>query len=172
MVDYHSIVRLIVKLFGVGLVVYGAVTLSVYLPSILLQTQRWDETTTALVLSYIMPLVTPFLVGALLWFFPATIANTVIRDTPSAKEIKADWSFELERVGVSLLGLYLLYRGVSDIIFQMVAHRARVAILGDVRAPDDYSALIAATIAELVIAILFVVQSRGIVNLLRKTRGQ
>jgi len=172
MIDYHSIVRLMVKLFGAGLVVYGAVTLSAYLSSLFLQTQRWDETTTALVLSYIVPLVTPFLVGALLWFFPATIANTVIRVTPSAKEFKAEWHFEFERIGVSLLGLYLLYRGISDIIYQVMAHRSKVAILGEIRAPDDYSALVTATIAELVIAILFVFQSRGIVGLLRKARGR
>ena len=167
MIDLHSIVRLVLKLSGVGLIVYGAVSLATYLPSLLISRNQ-DEIIGYL--PYILPLAVPFLLGAFLWFFPASVANSVVRFGP-AKESKANLSYEIERVGVSLLGLYLFYRVVSDIVYEVVKHQARTALLGKVRTPDDFPALVTATAIEFVLALLFILQARGVVNLLRKARG-
>lgn len=167
MIDLHGIVRLVLKLSGVGLIVYGAVSLATYLPPLLIS--RSPEEIVGF-LPYILPLAVPFLLGALLWFFPASVANTVVRSSP-AKESKANLGYEIERVGVSLLGLYLFYRAVSDIIYEVMKHQAKTALLGNVRAPDDFPALVTATSIEFVLALLFMLQARGVVNLLRKARG-
>jgi hypothetical protein len=118
-----------------------------------------------------MPLIAPFLFGTILWFFPATVTNTVVQIDVSVKESKIGWAQELERVGVSLLGLYLFYDAVADIAYHVLNHRAKTAMLGNVRAPDDFPALVSAVTIEFVLALLFMLQSKGIVNLLRKARG-
>lgn len=170
MIDYTSIIRLVLKLSGVGLVVYGGVSLSSYLPA-LLMTENWSEWGTPIILANLLALAMPFLFGLFLWFFPATIANTIVRPASTSREAEAGLSYELERIGVALLGLYLFYVAAADLIYQVIVHRAKVAALGSVRAPDDFPALITAAVVELIFALLFIFQAKGIVNLLRKIRG-
>ena len=170
MTDYSSVVRIGLKLSGVGLVVYGALTLSSYLP-ILLQSRTWEEWETTMIFSNMVALAMPFLFGTLLWLFPATVANTIVRFESTDKKSTTELSYEFERIGVALLGLYLFYRSVSGIIYQIITYRAKAAVLGSVRAPDDFPALITVTIIQFVLALLFMLQSRGVVSLLRKARG-
>lgn len=167
--DYNSAVRLALKLFGVVLIVYGAVTLASYLPSLI---SLRDGDTYVQVLPYAVPMLAPFIFGSLLWLFPATIANTIV-PLPSSQKTpaKTDWAADLERVGVSLLGLYLFYQAVSDILYHIIAYRAKAAALGGTRGPDDFPALVATTIVEFVLALFLMLRSKGIVNLLRKARG-
>jgi len=166
-IDYSSLVRMVVKLSGVGLIVYGALTLSLYLPAILAFQRQGDIGGT---LPYVLSLIAPFLIGSFLWWFPATVTNSIIRFDPST-EPKTGWSEEFERVGVSLLGLFLFFRGVSDMIYHVLMHRAKTEVLGYGGAPSEFPALMAATVVEIVLAILFMLRSRGVVNLLRKARG-
>ena len=170
MTDYNSIVRIGLKLSGVGLVVYGALSLSSTLPH-LFQVRNWEEWEAAIILSNMVVLAMPFFFGVFLWLFPATVANTVVRFGSLTRKSKTDLSYELERVGISLLGLYLFYRTVSFIAYQVVMYRAKAEALGSARALDDLPAIITTAIVQLVLALLFMLQSRGIVSLLRKARG-
>lgn len=167
MIDYNSLVRLVVKLSGVVLIVYGALSLALYLPAIF-AFQRQDDVGGTL--PYVLSLLAPFLIGSFLWWFPAKVTNSIIRFDHST-EPKTGWSEEVERVGVSLLGLYLFFRGVSDAIYHLLMHRAKTEVLGYGGALSEFPALMAATVVEIVIAILFMLRSRGVVSLLRKVRG-
>lgn len=166
--DYNSAVRLVLKLFGVVLIVYGAVTLASYLPSLL---PLRDGDSYSQILPYAVPMLAPFIFGSLLWLFPATIANTVVPLEPSNKALRGEWAEQLERIGVSLLGLYLFYSAVSDILYHVIAYRAKAAALGSTRGPDDFAALITATIIEFLLALVLMLRSKGIATLLRKARG-
>lgn len=170
MIDYNSIVRLVLKLSGVGLVVYGGVSLSSYLPA-LIQTDSWSEWPALIIFANLAALAMPFLFGMFLWLFPAPVANTIVRGAAAGSESETFLSHELERIGVALLGLYLFYRAVSDLTYQLMIHRAKVAALGNVRAPDDFPALMTATVIELVLALIFLLRANGLVNLVRKVRG-
>jgi hypothetical protein len=165
--DYSSIVRLAVKLFGMALVAYGAITLSSYLPSVFAE-RNWREKESIVWVAYFLPLAVPILFGLLLWFFPATVANTVIRSKLPAKTGKNDFARDLEQIGVSLLGLFLLYQALSDIIYHVTFR----ALIGRVRVPDDFLALMAATTVEFVLALIFVFKARGVVNLMQRMRGR
>ena len=167
MIDYNNLVRMIVKLSGVGLIVYGALTLALYLPA-LFMFQRQDDIGGTL--PYVLTLIAPFLIGSFLWWFPAKVTNSIIRFDHST-EPKTGWSEEFERVGVSLLGLYLFFRGVSDAIYHLSMHRAKTEALGYGGAPSEFPALMAATVVEIVLAIFFMLRSRGVVSLLKKARG-
>lgn len=170
MTDYNNIVRIGLKLSGVGLVVYGALSLSSFLP-LLLQTRNWEEWEATMLFSNVAASAMPFLLGAFLWLFPAMVANTIVRFESTTKESEAGLGYELERVGVALLGLYLCYRAVSGIIYQAMIYRAKMELLGNVRTPDEFPAMVATTAIQLVLALLFMLQSRGVVRLLRKARG-
>jgi hypothetical protein len=167
MMDYSNAVRLVLKLFGIGLIVYGAVSLATYLPSLVIDRGPNEIRSN---LPYILPLAVPFLFGAFLWLFPAKIANTVV-GPGATKNFKNGFAEELERVGISLIGLYLFYRVTSDISYFLMSTWAKANILGRARFPEDFSALVASTVIELVLALFFMLRSRGIVNLLRKARG-
>jgi hypothetical protein len=169
MIDYNSGVRLVLKLCGVGLMVLGAVNLATYLPMLFLVS---TDDQPGMYLSYVFTLLAPFLFGVLLWLFPAPIANSVVRVDAAAAKPKTGWADELERVGVSLLGLFLLYHALSDLVYHLLIQRAKVTAPGAVRAPDDFVPLVVATVVELALALFLLLRSKGIVNLLRKARGR
>lgn len=168
MIDYKNAVRLVLKLFGLGLLVYAVTSLATFLPPLL---AGRHGTELEVVVSYFAPMVVPVLLGTFLWFFPSPVANTIVRFDPASKSLEAGWAPELESIGVALLGLFLLYRAVSDLVYYVMDHQAKVAMLGNVRAPDDFNALITATIVELVFALILILRAKGIVSLLRKARG-
>jgi hypothetical protein len=166
MIDYKSVVRLVLKLFGLGLIIYAVSSLATFLPPLLAQRSE-----IGLLVSYFIPMAVPILLGAFLWFFPSRVANTIVRSDPASKSMEAGWAPELESIGVALLGLFLLYRAVSDLVYYVMEHQAKAAMLGNVRALDDFNALMTATIVEFVFALILMLRAEGIVSLLRKARG-
>jgi len=170
MTDYNNLVRLVIKLSGIALVVYGGVTLSSYLPS-LMQAKTWAEWPATMMFANILAIVMPILFGVFLWFFPASVANTIVPTEIATMEPASGLGYELERIGVALLGLFFLYHAVTDVIYQVLLHRAKVALLGSVREPDNFSAYLTVATIQIVLALLLLLQSKGVVALLRKARG-
>jgi len=170
MSDYNNLVRLLVKLSGVALVVYGGVTLSSYLPS-LMQAKTWAEWPASMMFANIFAIVMPILFGVFLWFFPAPVANTIVRSDIATKKPASSLGYEFERIGVALLGLFFLYHAVTDMIYQVLLYRAKIVLLGSVREPDNFSAYLTVATIKIVLALLLLLQSNGVVALLRKVRG-
>jgi hypothetical protein len=165
MIDYNSIVRLTLKLFGVGLIVYGALTASVYLVP-LITNQRLPHL--GAYLPFVLPLAVPFVFGVVLWLYPAAVANTVI--DVKTKSPDNEWAIHIERIGVSLLGLYLLFFAISDLTYQLTVLLAKQDAVGR-SVPGNVTALIVANTVEFVVAALLLFRARGIAALLRKLRG-
>jgi hypothetical protein len=158
MVDYRGIVTLALKLLGLWLIVDGVADAVRLLPSVFSSSVPMDP------LYSIYPLV-PLLFGSFLWLFPARVANTIVHPgLPQATE----WAVTLERIGMSLLGVFLLFQSLSGLASHVMFFRAQSALELDA-ARVFYPALVA-RIVQAAVALVLVLGSEGIVNALAKLR--
>lgn len=166
---YREALRTTVKLSGLALLIYAAVSASSYLPLVLelSSIEGMDHP----VASYVSALVTPVVLGLLLWLFPARIADSVFR-TETDNPGRDEWLQGFESIGIRLLGVYLLYHACSDL-----AHNAA----GYVRVREAFPGLaggelfrlrvgMAVNGVQVAIAAWLIIGARGISNLLRRIR--
>ncbi len=165
MTDYSNMVRIILKLLGVGLVVYSAVTLSTYIPAIV---DSSTPVTWSLVLAHAAPTIITCLFGIFLWLFPAKVADTIVLPNVDIKNVDGEWDAKVERIGVTILGIFLLYRALSDVAFNVTGY---VTNAPTIRNQVDFQASLAATTLEFILALFLVLGASGITNTLRKLRA-
>lgn len=167
-IDFRSVVRLVLKLGGLALMIYGLVAFASFAPIFF---TRGDSNFAMDAVGFMTaPLITT-LFGLFLWLFPSPVSNTLIRKGGAAGQEQQIWTSQLEVIGVGLLGLWLLYRGLSDLVYHLVTYGTRAQSTG--LYADGYSefpAYMVATIAELVVAVFLIFGARGIVRLLRQVR--
>ena len=168
MIDLRSIVRLVLKLSGLVMVIWGLVTVISFVPVVF----PLSEVSMGRDALYVLfsPLVMVAF-GLFLWLFPAPVTNTVFRKDSKDSAAEPRWAAELQVVGVSLLGLWLLYRAISDLVYHLMVYRTRT------QSTDFYTdgytefpAFMVATLVEFVVAAFLLFGARGIVHVLRKVR--
>jgi hypothetical protein len=164
MVDYRSIVTLAVKLLGLWMIVQGVMALAQVLPTLVR-----SPLVTELRLTYAIGMLVPFALGGLLWLFPARLANTIVHPGVPPDGAGPDWAVTLERVGMSLLGIFLLFQALSHLANHVVLYRAQRAV--DPQAVHLFYPVFAATTVQVAFALLLVLRSEGIVNGLARLRA-
>lgn len=167
-IDYRSIVRLILKLTGIVLMVYGVVLLASWLPTALLFISDSEPPFQDIVMLS-SPLIV-VIVGLILWLYPAPVTNTLLQKGTAEDDANQTWPAKLERIGISLLGLWLLYRAISDLIYRLMVYRARQDSPLYPSGYSEFPAYMTATLAELVFALFLIFGARGISRLLHKLR--
>jgi hypothetical protein len=164
MIDYRSIVTLALKLLGLWLIVQGVTTFAQVLPTLVRSSFPID-----LVLTYSTWVLVPVLFGGFLWLFPAKLANTIVHPGVSPDGVDPDWAVKLERVGMSLLGVFLLFQALSGLASHLTLYRAEHWI--DMYAPRDLYPGVAARIVQAAFALVLVLRSEGIVDALARLRA-
>jgi hypothetical protein len=86
------------------------------------------------------------------------------------KSIDNEWVIHIERIGVSLLGLYLLFHAVSELAYQLTVFLVKKDAVGR-PVSGNVAALVVSNAVEFVIAVILLFRARGIAALLRKLRG-
>ena len=167
-VDARSLVRLALKLVGLGLVVYALVMIASLAPMTILGSFGNDLPSDWLIFTSAPVMVLVF--GVFLWLFPSPVANTLFRAAEGKQDETPDWARKLETVGVGLLGLWLLFRGISDLVYHLMTLRARGQATFIDQGYSDFPAYFAATLVELVVALFLLFGARGIVRVLRQVR--
>ena len=167
-IDFRTIVRLVLKLSGLVMVIWGLVTVISFVP-VLFPLSEVSMGRDALYVVFSPLVMVAF--GLFLWLFPAPVTNTVFRKGTKDSAAEPRWAAELQVVGVSLLGLWLLYRAISDLVYHLMVYRART------QSTDFYTdgytefpAFMVATLVEFVVAVFFLFGARGIVRVLRQVR--
>lgn len=167
-VDLEGVVRLGLKLIGLGLVVYGAVTLPGYVTS--LASGGGFGTFPMQAMAFLTGPVLAVMFGLFLWLFPSPVVNTVIHKRKVMSDGNQDWSGRLEVVGMSLLGVWLLYRAVSDLVFHSLMHFQQAGSLAHAEGFSELGAALGATLVEFVLALFLLFGARGISRFVRRLR--
>ena len=169
MVKLHDGVKLVLKLSGVGFIVFGVVSLSTFLPFLSESLKNSDSRVS--VVAYVAQMFVPLLFGVFLWLFPARITDTIVKPDSPAENTDALLT-GLERIGITLMGLYLLYRGISDLTYQIINYYNLKSLTpGAFISPRyDIVATFVATGIELVVALVFIFGAKGILRIIRRFR--
>jgi hypothetical protein len=107
-----------------------------------------------------------------LWLFPAPVANTIIK-----KDLKATsqdkFLLGIEKIAIRILGLYLLYHGISDLVGIYTSYYQAIDMFGrDVKfsGKERYIIGFVLTGTKIFLSLLLIIGATGITNLLRKIR--
>jgi hypothetical protein len=165
-VDPRAIVALIVKTAGLLLAIYGVVLT----PDRLAQYLMVEPKSGYLLLGTVLfPLAVSLALGALLFWFPNTVANAVAGKgtaTPS------DFDARLQVVVFSGVGLYVLVQGAITVVYYLALQQYvdELYSTGDLGDPAAKANLVSAGFSIVCGAVLLV-GARGLSSLLRRVRA-
>ncbi len=166
----HEILRTAIKLLGLVLVIYTVIEGLRYFPMMLDLIENSDGTIKTT--SQIAAVAIPITIGLMLWFFPAPVASTIIRDdleVASKDELLAG----IENIGIRLLGMYLLYHGISDLVANYVSYSQALNMFGEqikFSGKERFTASFIATGVEIFLSLILILGAASISSLLRKIR--
>ncbi len=166
--DTKDATAVLVKISGLLMLAFAAFQLPAYfLPYGLAASaplwERFAEATANLAL--------PVLLGFALWSYPATITNKIISGEANSKV--AIGLPDVERLALTVLGLWLIAYGFTDLIYAVASvvifkrdYNADAEVIGRFAPP------IIAACEKLAIGVVFVIGQKGIRRLLSKARRE
>lgn len=163
-IDLNGLARLVLKLTGLALAVFGAVMLSGYLTML---PYRADMTQG---MAFVIQPAVLLAAGLFLWLFPTPVANTVVRKLPPGGGDAPPWVDRLVEAGAVLIGFWWLLRAISDLVYHVLVIRAQDEMLKHSGGYEDFGPLMIATAVEFVLALVLILGARGIVGLIHRLR--
>jgi hypothetical protein len=168
--DYKSLTSLLLRLTGVIIMVLAVTATPRTFVGLFLgnagggfNTETWLLTTVASAF--------PILVGLLLIYFPATVANRIVPGDGETADTR-----RLEQIAFSILGLYFVSMAAFDAVYWYAKLRLYSVIFpfglndrGPWLASNDFAG-IASTCAQFVVGILLLIGGRGLANLFHRLR--
>ncbi len=169
-VDYRNLSILLIKIAGVVMIVYAIINIPAYISYYFsLQTNSFW----AFVGMSVAPMFIPLIAGVLFFTFPETVTNRLIRDGNETNKSSIDVQ-AVEQIAFSAIGLYLLFRVISDFVFHATSIylALRAGDIANYNTGYDHPyALVVATIAELAFALYLLFGSESLSRFLRKLRS-
>lgn len=167
----HDVLRTAVKIGGLALLIYSAIQATSSLPLFLDQAKNTELGLP--VASIIATFVVPIIFGLLLWLLPAPIANTIIKKD-LAVNTQDKFLVGIEKIAIRILGLYLLYHGITDLVAHYASYHQAAEIFGkniNFSGKGRYTIGFIVTGVEIFLALLLILGAAGITNILRKARN-
>jgi len=113
-----------------------------------------------------------FLLLFFFWYFPLTVATKLVNFRGAGgTEVSKASAEQIQLIGFTVLGLYLMFYVVSDIVYwiSILIISGRDSII-PIEISADQKALMVATIIEFIFASYLLLGSKGIARLIRKFR--
>lgn len=169
-IELSGLVRVGVKLAGLALIIAAVIHSHLLFTALYTMSEGYGTWQVGYSVAYVLSFL---LAGLVLWLFPKAVTDTVVTRPAGAGSGDSGWARRLETVGISLLGLYLLYCGLSDLVFHFLQSRAEAEALASFgqTGGSDYMPAYITTGVEIVFALVLLITPRGIVNLLHKLRS-
>lgn len=168
LIDYRSVARLLLKLMGVAFVVVGVGQLASAAPMLI--AADMDGIMRGGWLGFVAQYFLMILFGILLWLFTAPISNTLFKAEVTSGADFHPWLTRLETIGIGLLGLFLGFYAISDLVYHLVT-------LVQLGPPSDFElgyaefpAYFIATLIEVGLALWLIFGARGIARMLHSLR--
>lgn len=119
--DFRELTKLLFKISGALILVHSVAAMPRYFAPAM---QMINESFSLFFLALVLPFFVPVSVALFLLFFPGLVANRLVSSTVSASPegTSTPSIAQLERVLISLLGLYLAVRAISDAFSHFVRY--------------------------------------------------
>lgn len=173
--DYKNLTSLLIRLAGFFILVNAITNMPAYF-TYALSAKDDNAPLWVIIFGAVLPIAIPTLVGLALIYFPRTISNKLVYDTDDVKTL-VDAAPQLESIAISILGVYLLFRAVSDAVYHLsrlfiyykvissdISYRGIPSVL-----PQDFGYLIATGI-EFLLAFWLILGSKGIAMKLKLSK--
>jgi hypothetical protein len=167
----RDVLRTAIKIGGLALFIYSVIQATSSLPLFLnqLNSTGFDFPVASIIATFVVPMI----FGLVLWLFPAPITNTIIRkDLPTKSQEK--FLVGVEKIAIRVLGLYLLYHGITDSASHYASYHQASEMFGNnvnFSGKERFTIGFIVTGVEIVLALLLMLGAAGITNLLRKARN-
>jgi hypothetical protein len=163
--------RTAIKIGGLALLIYSVIQATSSLPLFLEQMKNagFDFPVASIIATFVVPII----FGLLLWLFPAPIANTIIKNDLLTK---SDEKFlvGVEKVAIRVLGLYLIYHGITDFVSHYASYHQATEMFGknvNFSGKERYTIGFVVAGVKIFLALLLMLGAAGITNMLRKARS-
>jgi len=166
----NEILRMVIKLVGLAVFISGVIQASSSLPMVYEQMKNMDVGAPAA--SFIGAFASPIIIGLLLWFFPAPVANTIIKEELNVAP-QNEFLRGIENIGIRILGLYLLYHGISDLVYNYISYRQEAEMLREninIFGKGSTKAAFIVTGIEIIISIILIIGANVISTMIRKIK--
>lgn len=169
--DYKDLTALLAKLTGAVLLFWYISSLPSLIPGVLQAPSFWWA-----IFVNIVPSIVPLLLAIVLFVFPATVTNKLVKG--NKLDTNVAFLAGLEILALRLIGVFYVFNSIVD----LVTHFAKVLItpsiyekMGMIAPPTawtpDTAAWTLATFVELGLALWLVFGAHGIANAIQRLRG-
>ena len=167
--DHHELARILIKIAGISIIIYVLVGLPAYI-SYYFSLRLKDDSILMFLLISILPMIIPLVAGYLMWQYPNTIANKIIKTKTDDNLSNSKLGYEIEVVAFSVLGMYLLFNAFGDFVYNFgyYLNYENVGVEGYTKI--DIYALMFTISAEIIFACVLLFGGKNIVGILRKIR--
>jgi len=169
--DLRQLSSLLIKIAGLVIIIFAITGIPGYINSYLYQE---NGTLLGFFVFTIIPLIFPLIIGSLMWKFPNSITNKIIEaegDLSTNKQLLS----ELERIAMTILGLILLFYGLSDLIYNFAyvysSNSQNQETLSTFKVSPENWGHILGTFVEIIFSLFLLFKSKGLLKLLNKIRG-
>jgi hypothetical protein len=168
--DYRSITTLLLRLTGVVILAAALIQAPKWIVSLILSTASGGVNAGDWLLTAV-PSTVSTLIGLLLIYFPATVANRIVSGGGESMDNR-----HLEQIGFSILGLYFVATAMFDGVYLLAKLRLYPLIfypdLSDrpIRLTDSQFADIASTGTQFVVGVALLFGGRGLANIVHRLR--
>lgn len=166
--DTKDITAVLLKTAGLIFFAYAIFELPLYFPPRISPTTDFSIVTALVQAAATLTL--PIVLGLLLWFFPATVTNKIVSgEKLSGARFGVS---EFERVALTVLGVWLVAYGVTDLIYDLVTLYLVQKQYPDMpQYPPRTYAGVAASTAKILIGVGLALGAKGISRLVNRMRG-
>jgi hypothetical protein len=167
----HDVLRTAVKIGGLVLLIYSAIQATSYFPLFL--DQAGNTGLGISVVSILSIMLVPIIFGLLLWLFPASIANTIIKKDLAVKS-QDKFLVGIEKIAIRILGFYLLYHGITDLVSQYVSYHQAAEMFGkntNFSGKERFTTGFIVIGVKIVLSLLLILGATGITKILQKVRN-
>lgn len=167
----YEVLRTAVKIGGLALLIYSAIQATSSMPLFLSQVKNTglDFPVAYIIAIYVIPII----FGLLLWLFPAPIANTIIKKDLAVNS-QEKFLVGIEKIAIRILGIYLLYHGITDLAAQYASYHQTAEMFGkniNFSGKERFTIGFIVTGIKIFLSLLLILGATGITNILRKARN-
>ena len=161
----EHIVALAVRLFALMLAFFSITNIAKLLP--LVHKDGWET-----ISPYYFAIMASFiLVAIFLWNFPMTVSKGLVKfKGPAENDVEKANIEQIEIVAVTILGLYLLYFVISDMVYWGIVIFVSATSRIPIEISVDQKGQIIATIIETIFVLFLLLGSKRVVALLHRMR--
>ncbi|MBE9610420.1 hypothetical protein [Chitinilyticum piscinae] len=174
--NFHDLSRLIVRLSGAFIMTTALAWWPSYIQAAL---GLLPHAPLAFVGNALLPVALPLLIGLGLFLFPSVISQRGLPAAGDGQSLPPNWPAILERILLGLLGIYLLSRAMSDLVFGLIkrgailnyfAEQAPGLPLPIEMASELYGNLVASAV-ELLVGLALILGAGGLQRVLARVRS-